>query len=74
MKNTRRCPKCGGSDIICGTTAVNGAYDKLQAGVFKAARTDRWVSCGCDYCELWVARESLEGLKEFWGSPEGDGP
>ena len=40
MKNTRRCPKCGGSDIICGTTAVNGAYDKLQAGVFKAARTD----------------------------------
>ena len=31
MKHARRCPKCGGTDIIRCTTAVDGAYDIVNA-------------------------------------------
>ena len=31
MKHVRRCPKCGGTDIIRCTTAVDGAYDIVNA-------------------------------------------
>ena len=74
MKNSRRCPKCGGADVIRAATAVDGAYDKLQAGVFKNAKTERWVCCSCGYFELWGDPERLEQLRDFWGSPEEDAP
>ncbi len=66
MKNSHRCPKCGGEDIIRCKTAVNGAYDKIQTGIFSTAETDRWVCCACGYCELWVDEEALENVRRFW--------
>ena len=72
MKNSRRCPKCGGAEVIRCKTAVNGAYDKLQAGVFRMVQTDRWVCCSCGYCELWADPEHMNELKDFWGTPETD--
>ncbi|WP_298030134.1 hypothetical protein [uncultured Dysosmobacter sp.] len=73
MKNSRKCPKCGSTDIVCCKAVVKGAYDRIQRGIVAQADTDRWVCCACGYCELWVDQEALKDLREYWGVPEDNG-
>ena len=69
MKNTRKCPKCGGTDIVRCKAVVNGAYDRIQRGIIAQANTDRWVCCDCGYCELWVDQAALKDLRAYWERP-----
>ncbi len=63
MRNTHRCPKCGGTDIITVEPIQNGY---LATGVFAGAGLERWVCCTCGFSEEWVDRKKLDKVKEYY--------
>ena len=66
MKSTKKCPKCGSSDIITDAKAIdrvdNGplsvaTFRKPDAVVFKGQLTttlSAWVCADCGYLELYA--------------------
>ena len=70
MKNHRRCPKCGSSEVIRCKAVVNGAYDRIPVDALGLRQADlfRWVCCACGYCELWADEAQLKRIKEHWGA------
>jgi len=71
MKDSKRCPKCGSTDVVRCKAVVNGAYDRIQTGAFAQADLYRWVCCACGFCELWADEAELDKIREYWGeSPE----
>ena len=67
MKNSRRCPKCNGTDILLvpGKAGAYGSGNNIQMGmtIFSAVMVDRYVCCKCGYSEEWIRREDIENLK-----------
>lgn len=66
MKETRKCPKCGGTDIIIvnGYTGPHGAGNNIMTGatVYSAVPVDRYICYKCGYSEEWIDRSELGKL------------
>lgn len=66
MKNTKKCPKCGGTDIlrVAGSAGAYGTGNNIQTGLsnFSAVKVHRYVCCGCGYSEEWIDKEDIPRL------------
>ena len=66
MKNTKRCPKCGGSDIlrIEGKAGPYGSGNHIPVGLtnFSAVLVHRYLCCSCGYSEEWIDKEDIPAL------------
>lgn len=71
MKNTKKCPKCGSTDILFisndghpdgstygGNNIMTGIT--IIAGVLYVKR---YVCCNCGYSEEWIEKNDIEKLK-----------
>lgn len=67
MKNTRRCPKCGSTDIVIidGSCGAYGSGNNIVVGatVFSAINVNRYICCGCGFTEEWLNIEDIEKVK-----------
>lgn len=67
MKRTRRCPKCGGTDIlrVDGYTGAYGAGNNIMVGatIFSGVNVNRYICCTCGYTEEWIDREDIEKVR-----------
>lgn len=67
MKNTGKCPKCGGECIV---DAVDSPLYKSSASIrggatlFSAVWIHRYVCCDCGYLEEWVDKEDIPTIKK----------
>ena len=64
MKNTKRCPKCGCTDILKVKDTGGNATNALMLGFMSSVLVPRYVCCGCGYTEEWVDESDLWILKE----------
>lgn len=68
MKNTRRCPKCGGANIvrIDGYTGAYGSGNNVMVGssIFSAVKVNRYICCTCGFTEEWIDTEELEKVEK----------
>lgn len=66
MKQTKRCPKCSGTDIlrIEGTAGAYGVGNNIPTGFtnFSAVLVNRYVCCACGYSEEWIDQEDIPRL------------
>ena len=68
MKQTRQCPKCGSSDLLCFLN--DGFLDSSTKGIavgktiFSNVSVERYICCGCGYTEEWVRRNDIQRLKQ----------
>ena len=71
MKNTGKCPKCGGTDLlfIPGGVAAYGAGNNIMSGgtIFTAVPVNRYLCIQCGYSEEWVDLEYMPKLKKKYG-------
>ncbi len=68
MKYTRKCPKCGGTDILYakGYTGGYGSGSNIMYGVtiFSAVDVDRYICGCCGYVEHFVREQDLDSLRK----------
>ncbi|MBQ9086925.1 MAG: hypothetical protein IJY47_07035 [Clostridia bacterium] len=68
MKYTKKCPKCGGENIVRfdGYTGAYGAGNNVMVGksLFSAVNVNRYVCCSCGFTEEWIDREDLEEIEK----------
>lgn len=68
MKKTRKCPKCGGVEIlrIQGKAGPYGSGNNIMTGgtIFSAVGVHRYLCCGCGYSEEWIDMEDIPKLKD----------
>lgn len=71
MKNTRKCPKCGGSDILF-VPGSAGPYEngnnimkdlKIKS-VKSAVPVDRYICTRCGFSEEWIDLDNMDKLKK----------
>ena len=71
MKNTRKCPKCGGSDILF-VPGSAGAYgngnnimkDLKIKSIKSAVPVDRYICTTCGFSEEWIDLDYMDKLKK----------
>ncbi len=67
MKYSKRCPKCGSSDILYakGYTGGYGAGSNIFYGmtVFSAVDVDRYICGNCGFVEHYVRTGDIESLR-----------
>jgi hypothetical protein len=61
MKNTGKCPKCSGTEII--TIRQNTYSSMISAGFFTRTYCVRYVCGGCGFVEEYVETDDLPALK-----------
>ena len=68
MKNSGKCPKCGGSDIVF---IVNDGHpdashgNNIQTGLTILAgviNIRRYICCSCGYTEEWIEQSDISML------------
>ena len=71
MKNTRKCPKCGESDIIFvpGSAGPYGNGNNIMKGltiksVKSAVPVDRYICTRCGFSEEWIDLDYMDKLKK----------
>lgn len=64
MKETKTCPKCGGSHILRVEDGVDSTGISLYLGILSRVPVTRYVCIGCGYTESWVDQQFLGELKE----------
>ncbi|MBR2651167.1 MAG: hypothetical protein IKD45_05855 [Clostridia bacterium] len=68
MKNTKKCPKCGGGEILRfdGHCGAYGAGNNMMLGttIFSAVNVNRYVCVACGYSEEWIDEEDIKKLKK----------
>ncbi len=68
MKNTHRCPKCNGVNIMIfdGYVGAYGSGPHLMAGAttLSAVRKDNYVCCDCGYTEEWIPLEDIPKVQK----------
>lgn len=72
MKNTKRCPVCGSTDVI---RVPDDAHRYLSNGIFltralmvKRIPVARYVCHDCGYLENWVENQrERDEIKRAWG-------
>ena len=70
MKHSKRCPKCGSTDIlrIEGNCGAYGVGKNIPTGVIlpKPVLVHRYLCCDCGYSEEWIDKEDIPALvKKF---------
>lgn len=65
MKNTKCCPKCGGTDIerIDGFSGIYGTGNNIPVG-FGAVGVHRYLCCECGFSEEWIDKEDISKIKK----------
>lgn len=67
MKNTKKCSKCGKTDIlfISGTAEAYGTGNNIRVGWTNksAVLVHRYLCCDCGYAEEWIDLEDIQKLK-----------
>jgi len=67
MKYSKKCPKCGSSDILYakGYTGGYGAGSNIFYGmtVFSAVDVDRYICGNCGFVEHYVRTGDIESLR-----------
>ena len=68
MKNSKTCPKCGGSNIvrIDGYAGPYGTGNNVMVGasIFSAVKVNRYVCCTCGFTEEWIDTKDLEKVEQ----------
>jgi ribosomal protein S27AE len=68
MKNTKRCPKCGGDNIVRldGHVGAYGVGNNAMVGntVFSAVNVNRYICCGCGFTEEWIDTQDIAKVAE----------
>ena len=68
MKNTKKCPKCGGSNIIFvpGSAGAYGAGNNIMTGltIKSAVPVDSYICTRCGYSEEWIDLDYIDKLKK----------
>lgn len=68
MKNTKKCPKCSGINIvrIDGYTGAYGSGNNVMVGtsIFSAVKVNRYICCSCGFTEEWIDTEELEKVEK----------
>ena len=67
MMYTKRCPKCGSTDIVIvdGYVGAYGSGNNIVTGALKQpALVDRFICVNCGYCEEWLRRTELNKLAD----------
>ena len=71
MKNTKKCPKCGGSDIIFvpGSAGPYGNGNNIMEGlkiksIKSAVLVDRYICTTCGFSEEWIDLDYMDKLKK----------
>ena len=68
MKNSKTCPKCGGSNIvrIDGYAGPYGTGNNVMVGasIFSAVKVNRYVCCTCGFIEEWIDAKDLEKVEQ----------
>ncbi len=67
MKNTKICPKCGGTDILMipGTSGAYGTGNNIPSRktIFSYVLVNRYLCCSCGYSEEWINLDDIPKLK-----------
>lgn len=66
MKNTGKCPKCGGECIVDAVRSPwyrGSAFILVGFTIMSAAWVHRYVCCDCGYLEEWVDKEDIPRIK-----------
>ena len=68
MKNTKKCPKCSGEDILVIRGLVRDSGDNfIPAGFLNNIPVHRYVCGNCGYTEEWIDhKDDLESLKDWY--------
>ena len=68
MKNTKKCPKCSGEEILRfnGHCGAYGSGNNLMLGatLFSAVNVNRYVCTSCGYSEEWIDERDLDKVKK----------
>jgi ribosomal protein S27AE len=68
MKYTKKCPKCGSTDILYskGYTGAYGSGSNIMYGatVLSAVDVDRYICGNCGYVEHFVRELDIEKLRK----------
>lgn len=68
MKKTKKCPKCGNTDIfvIEGNAGAYGSGNNIAVGmtIFSAVPVDRFICSKCGYSEEWIRVEDIQKVRE----------
>lgn len=70
MKNTKICPKCGGSDIVVVSNDghPDGTYgNNIQTGMTVLSGSvyiRRYICCECGFSEEWIEQTDIATLKK----------
>lgn len=68
MKNTKKCPKCGGSEIIFlpGSAGAYGTGNNIMTGhtIMSAVPVDRYICAACGFSEEWIDLDNMDKLKK----------
>ena len=70
MKNTKKCTKCGGNDIV--VVSNDGHPDASSGNNIMTGMTilsgvinvKRYICCDCGYTEEWIEQSHIEILKK----------
>ena len=65
MKNTKICTKCGSNDVVRfdGTVGAHGVGNNIYISALRAVKVNRYICCGCGFCEEWIDCEELDKVK-----------
>lgn len=68
MKNTAKCPKCNGNNIVLveGKSLKYGAGSVVLTGptYLNLSPIDRYICLDCGYVEYWASKSSIEKIEK----------
>lgn len=68
MKNNKKCPKCGGSEILFvpGSFSVYGNRNNIYTGltIKSLVLVDRYICTSCGFSEEWIDLDYMDKLKK----------
>ena len=68
MKNTKKCPKCGSTDILIvdGYAGAYGSGNNIMIGstIFSAVKVNRYLCCDCGFTEEWVDKKDINQIEK----------
>ena len=73
MKNSGKCPKCSGSEIVRVPGEVTGFgggnWIRIGISAFGSVKVSRYVCVGCGFLEEWVDDRfgALDKIAAKWG-------
>ncbi len=65
MRNSKSCPKCGGTNIrrVDGEVGPYGAGNNIILNMFSSIKVNRYICCGCGFTEEWIDEKDIEKLE-----------